>query len=147
MKGCSMSETPRVSTSRDHPTRVILVCQGQINESRDHNLMSPRRERCGHPSAAMDTMSRALERVAQSPFFEEIKCTKMPRHFTCLPFTCYDSKTDLVEHISHYTQLMALYSWNDGLLYKVFPSSLGPITMRWFNGLRKDSIHHFEELI
>ncbi|XP_023895857.1 uncharacterized protein LOC112007729 [Quercus suber] len=30
---------------------------------------------------------------------------------------------------------------------KVFPSSLGPTTLRWFNGLRKGSIHNFAELI
>ncbi|XP_050249312.1 uncharacterized protein LOC126696669 [Quercus robur] len=30
---------------------------------------------------------------------------------------------------------------------KVFPSSLGPTALRWFNGLRKGSIHSFAELI
>jgi len=81
--------------------------------------------------------------VARSLFFEDIECTMMPRHFTRLPFTCYDGKTNLLEHI----KLMALYSRNDGLLCKVFPSSLGSITMRWFKGLRKGSIHNFKELI
>ena len=70
----------------------------------------------------------------------------MPRHFTRPPFTTYDGKIDLVEHVSHFTQLMALYSWNDGLLCKVFPSSLDPTTMRWFNSLKKGSIHSFSEL-
>ncbi|XP_050243169.1 uncharacterized protein LOC126691877 [Quercus robur] len=30
---------------------------------------------------------------------------------------------------------------------KVFPLSFGPTTLRWFNGLRKGSIHSFAELI
>ena len=30
---------------------------------------------------------------------------------------------------------------------KVFSSSLGPIALKWFNGLRKGSIHNFGELI
>ncbi|XP_075640287.1 uncharacterized protein LOC142612041 [Castanea sativa] len=30
---------------------------------------------------------------------------------------------------------------------KVFPSSLNPTALRWFNGLRKGSIHSFSELI
>ena len=55
------------------------------------------------------------------------------------PFTIYDGKTDLVEHVSHYIQMMSLYSHNDGLMCKVFPSSLGLTTMRWFNSLRKGS--------
>ena len=33
------------------------------------------------------------------------------------------------------------------LMCKVFPSSLKPTTLRWFNGLRKGSIHNFRELI
>ena len=71
----------------------------------------------------------------------------MPRHVTHLLFTCYNQKTDPAKHVGHYIQLMALYSRNNGLLCKVFPSSLGPTAMRWFNGLRKGSIHNFEELI
>ena len=71
----------------------------------------------------------------------------MPRHFTHLPFTCYDSKMNPVEHVSHYNQLMTLYSQNDDLLCKVFPSNLGPKAIRWFNSLRKSSIYNFEELI
>ena len=29
---------------------------------------------------------------------------------------------------------------------KIFPSSLGLVAMRWFNGLRADSINSFKEL-
>ena len=29
---------------------------------------------------------------------------------------------------------------------KVFPSSLGPVAMRWFNGLREGSVNSFKEL-
>ena len=85
--------------------------------------------------------------MAQSPFSEEIEHTKMPRHFTRSPFTCYDIKTNPMEHLSHYTQLMALYSRNDGLMCKVFPSSLGPTAITWFNSLRKGFIYSFSELI
>ena len=59
----------------------------------------------------------------------------------------YDGNTDPVEHISHYIQMMSLHAHNDALICKVFPSSLGPIALRWFNGLRKGSIHSFAELI
>ena len=43
--------------------------------------------------------------------------------------------------------MMSLHTHNDALMCKVFPSSLGPIDLRWFNGLRKGSIHSFIELI
>ena len=49
--------------------------------------------------------------------------------------------------MSHFSQLLALYSWNDGLMCNVFTSSLGPTAMR-FNGLKKGSLSmSFEELI
>ena len=71
----------------------------------------------------------------------------MPNRFTQLPFNSYDRKMDLVEHLSHYIQMMFLHTHNDALMCKVFPSSLRPTTLRWFNGLQKDSIHSFTELI
>ena len=108
---------------------------------------SPHRERHGHHNAAMDAMSRALRRAARSLFSDEIECMEMPRWFTRPPFTIYDGKTDPVEYVSHYIQMMSLYSHNDGLMCKVFPSSLRPTAMRWFNGLRKGSIRNFEELM
>ena len=50
-----------------------------------------------------------------------------------------------VEHVSHYIQMMSLHTHNDTLMCKVFPSSLGPTALRWFNGLRKGSIHSFSK--
>ena len=40
----------------------------------------------------------------------------MLRRFTRPLFTIYDGKTDLVEHVSHYIQMMSLFSQNDGLM-------------------------------
>ena len=41
---------------------------------------------------------------------------------------------------------MAAHSKDEALLYKIFPSSLGPVAMRWFNGLRANFINSFKEL-
>ena len=49
----------------------------------------------------------------------------------------YDDKTDPVEHVRHYNQSMVIYSKNEALMCMIFPSSLGPTTMRWYNGLEK----------
>lgn len=43
--------------------------------------------------------------------------------------------------------MMSLYSRNDRLMCKVFLSNLEPTAMRWFNGLRKGSIHNFSDLV
>ena len=41
---------------------------------------------------------------------------------------------------------MAVHSKDKALISKVFPSSLGPVAMRWFNGLRANSINSFKKL-
>ena len=62
-------------------------------------------------------------------------------------FNSYDGKTNPIEHVSYYIQMMSLHTYNDALMCKVFPSSLGPTALRWFIGLRKGLIHNFFDLI
>ena len=95
----------------------------------------------------MDAIRRALRRSARSPFLGDIEWAPMPSRFTRPPFNSYDGKMDPVENVSHYIQMMSLHSNNDALMCKVFPLSLRPTTLRWFNRLRKGSIHSFAELI
>ena len=98
-------------------------------------------------NAAMDAMSHALCKVTQSLFLDNIELAQMPSRFTLPPFNSYDGKTDPIKHVSRYIQMMSLHTHNDVLMCKVFPSSLGPTALRWFNGLRKGSIHSFADLI
>ncbi|XP_050254100.1 uncharacterized protein LOC126700119 [Quercus robur] len=58
----------------------------------------------------------------------------------------YNGKTDLVEHVNHFNQRMAVHSRDEALMYKVFPSSLGPMAIRWFDSLKANSINSFKEL-
>ena len=92
-------------------------------------------------------MNQALRRVAQSPFSEDIEQAPMLSRFTQPPFNSYDGKTDLMEYVSHYIQMMSLHTHNNALMCKVFPSNLRLTALRRFNGLRKDSIHSFAKLI
>ena len=48
--------------------------------------------------------------------------------------------------MSQFNQRMAVHSKNESLMCKVFRSSLGPATMRWFNGLKVDSIDSYRQL-
>ena len=41
---------------------------------------------------------------------------------------------------------MAVHSKDEALMCKVFPSSLGPVAIRWFNGLKVNSINSFKKL-
>ena len=40
-----------------------------------------------------------------------------------------------MEHVSHFNQKMAIHAKNEALMCKVFPSSLRPMAMRWFDAL------------
>ena len=40
----------------------------------------------------------------------------------------------------------SVYSKDEALMCKIFPLSLGPMAMRWFNGLRANSIDSFKKL-
>ncbi|XP_075649968.1 uncharacterized protein LOC142620488 [Castanea sativa] len=95
----------------------------------------------------MDIMSRALRQAARSPFSRDIESAPMSSRFACPPFNSYTGKIDPVEHVSQYIQMMSLHSHNNALMCKVFPLSLRPTALRWFNRLTKGSIHSFSELI
>ena len=58
----------------------------------------------------------------------------------------YNDRTDPVEHVSQFKQKMVVHSQDEALLCRVFPSSLGPMPIRWFDGLRTNSINFFKKL-
>ncbi|XP_075655228.1 uncharacterized protein LOC142625461 [Castanea sativa] len=93
-----------------------------------------------------DAMGKALRQIAKSPFVARINRAKLPRRFSQPIFTMYNGRTDPVEHVSHFSQKMAVYSNNEALMCRVFPSSLGPVAMRWFDALTEGSLRSFEEL-
>ena len=91
-------------------------------------------------------MSRVLDQLSRSLFTHRIEGTALPRRFQQTTFTIYNRNTDLVEHVSQFNQRMAVHSKNEALMCKVFPSSLGPAAMRWFNGLKADSVDLYRQL-
>ena len=99
-----------------------------------------------HRGLENDAMSKALNQIAKSPFTNRIERVAPPRHFHQPTFTIYNGQTDPVEHMSHFNQRMAVYSKDETLMCKVFPSSLELVAIRWFNGLRTGSINSFKEL-
>ncbi|XP_030963757.1 uncharacterized protein LOC115984911 [Quercus lobata] len=110
------------------------------NEEHHHErrYKSPPRKGLGN-----DTMSRALNQISKSPFTRKIGGARLPQHFNQPTFIIYNGQMDLVKHVSHFNQRMAVHSKNEALMCKVFPSSLGPVTMRWFDGLGVGSIDSF----
>ena len=103
-------------------------------------------KRLPHKGLGNNAMNEALSQVAKSPFTRNIEGASLPRRFHQPTFTLYNGRTDPVEHLSHFSQKMAVHSRDEALMYKIFPSSLGPMAMRWFNGLKANSIDSFKKL-
>ena len=99
-----------------------------------------------HKGLGNDAMSRALNQISKSPFTRRIEGGKLSRRFTQPTFIMYIGRTDPIKHVSHFNQRMVVHSRSETLMCKVFLSSLGPVAMRWFDGLREGSIRSFKEL-
>ena len=90
-------------------------------------------------------MKKVLSQISKSPFTQEIEKVKLPRHFLQPTFAMYNDRTDPIEHVSQFKQKMDVHSQDETLMCRVFPSNLGPISMRWFDGLRTNSISSFKK--
>ena len=91
-------------------------------------------------------MKKALSQISKSLFTQGIEKAKLPRRFHQPTFPMYNGHTDPVKHVSQFKQKMAIHSQDEALLCRVFPSSLGPMPMRWFDGLSTNSISSFKKL-
>ena len=91
-------------------------------------------------------MKKALSQISKSPFTRGIEKAKLLRRFHQPTFTMYNGRTNPMEHVSQFKQKMAVHSQDEALLCRVFPSNLGPMSMRWFDGLRTNSINSFKKL-
>ena len=91
-------------------------------------------------------MKKALSQISKSPFTWGIEKEKLPRRFHQPTFTMYNGRTDPVEHVSQFKQKMAVHSQNEALMCRVFSSGLGSMAMRWFDGLRTNSISSLKKL-
>ena len=58
----------------------------------------------------------------------------------------YNDRTDPVEHVRQFKQKTVVHSQDETLMCRVFPSSLGPMPVRWFDGLKTNSINSFKKL-
>ena len=58
----------------------------------------------------------------------------------------YNGRIDPIEQLCQFKQKMAIHSQNETLMCRAFPSSLGPMPIRWFDGLRTNSINSFKKL-
>ena len=135
---CSQSES-RSLTPRPVPRQPLESGGHSRSRSPLHSGKGPQtKEHSSRKTArprGMNAVGRALDLMSSSHFSREIEKAKLPERFTAPCFEAYNDRTDPVAHISHYQQMMALSCYNDPLMCRLFPSSLGEVALRWFNQL------------
>jgi hypothetical protein len=89
---------------------------------------------------------KQLQQISYSPFSARIKRARLATKFSPPNLVSYDGKSDSMGHLSHYRQSMALYNGNYAFMCRIFPSSLGEVTLRWFDRLEHGSICSWREL-
>ena len=112
----------------------------------EHSRKRRRRSPSGR-GVGTNVMKKALSQISKSPFTRGIEKAKLSRRFHQPTFTMYNGRTNPMENVSQFKQKMAVHSQDEALLCRVFPSSLGPMPMRWFDGLRMNSINSFKKFI
>ena len=121
------------------PHSESFSCKEEHLHKRKHRSPSCR-------GVGTDVMKKGLSQISKSPFTRGIEKAKLPRRFHQPTFAMYNGRTDPVEHVNQFKQKMAVYSQDKTLMCRVFPSSLGPMPMRWFDGLKTNSISSFKKL-
>ena len=105
------------------PPSETFSCDEEYRHRR-RNKSSP------HEGLGNNAMNEALSQVSKSPFMRNIEDASLPRRFHQPTFTLYNGRTDPVEHVSHFSQKMAVHSRDEALMCNIFSSSLGPMAMR-----------------
>ena len=112
----------------------------------EEHLQKRRRRSPSKKGVGTNVMKKALSQISKSPFTRRIEKAKLPRRFHQPTFIIYNGRTDPIEHVSQFKQKMVVHSQDEALMCRVFPSSLGPMPTRWFNGLKTNSISSFRKL-
>ena len=99
----------------------------------EEHLYKRKRRSLSRKGVETNVMKRALSQISKSPFTRGIEKAKLPRYFHQPTFAMYNGQTNPVEHVSQFKQKMVIHS-------------LGPMPMRWFDGLRTNSISSFKKL-
>ena len=125
------------------------ISKAPPSETFSHKEELYQRRKCRSPSPrglGHNAMSRALDQLSKSPLTRRIERATLLWWFQQLAFTLYNGNTDPMENVSQFNQRMAVHSKNEALMCEVFPSSLGPMAIRWFNGLKANSVDFYRQL-
>jgi len=89
----------------------------------------------------------AVDSTRRHPFANTIIEVPLPEKWKGFNRDRYDGSTDPNEHMDAYTTHMSLYTSDDAVLCRVFPTSLKGASLSWFTKLSPNSIDNFATLV
>ena len=120
--------------------------QSESFSCEEEHLHQRKRKSPSPNEVGTDVMKKVLSQISKSSFTRGIEKAKLPKRFYQPTFTMYNGRTYPIKHVSQFKQKMAVHSQDEALMCKVFLSSLGLMPMRWFDGLKTNSISSFKKL-
>ncbi|XP_020224143.1 uncharacterized protein LOC109806174 [Cajanus cajan] len=122
-----------------HPSHDILNTQS----TRDHGESSGwyKETRDPRPTAGVTTTTLDQQRrQGRTPFTPDIAGARLPDNWKNLTLEKYDGTADPEEHLDAFVTQVSLYTEDDAIMCKVFPTSLRGPTLNWFTRLPPGSV-------
>ncbi|KAM1739746.1 hypothetical protein ACFX11_015415 [Malus domestica] len=140
-----MEEQPRPTSHGWGQPRAPLPQQKQIQEEVER-LLTKRLRNFQRNEVIDEALRRNMTNISRSPFTDNIEQVEPPREFSIPHFTSFKGDEDPERHLKHYRSTMILYRNNDGLMCKIFATTLQGEAQDWFYTLPPQSIRNFDEL-
>ncbi|KAM2685414.1 hypothetical protein EV1_046786 [Malus domestica] len=140
-----MEEQPRPASHGWGQPRAPLPQQKQIQEEVER-LLTKRLPNFQCNEVIDEALRWNMTNISRSPFTDKIEQAEPPREFSMPHFISFKGDEDPERHLKHYRSPMILYLNNDGLMCKIFATTLQGEAQDWFYTLPPQSIRNFYEL-
>ncbi|XP_020239059.1 uncharacterized protein LOC109818073 [Cajanus cajan] len=124
-------DLPNTQSTRDHGES-----SGWYKETRD---LKP-------PAGATTTTLDQQRRQGRTPFTPDVAGARLPDNWKNMTLEKFDGTTDPEEHLDAFVTQISLYTDDEAIMCKVFPTSLRGPALNWFTRLPPGSVDSFTTL-
>ena len=87
-----------------------------------------------------------IAEVTGLPFYREIREAMLPKGFKFPTIKAYKRKSDLLDHLDHFNDLMELHLVSDMVKCRVFAVTLTGGAKKWLKSMTPGSITNWQQL-
>ena len=139
-------ENTRMKQKLNEPT-IQDTIEGEHPPTKSTRLRTEEADSSHQENTRLISMSTLGAVLRRSPFVESIMEVPLPSTWKNPTLDKYDGTTDPDEHVDAYVTQVNLYTVEDALLCRVFPTSLKGAALSWFTRLPTHSIDCFDTLV